>query len=282
MFVGALPLQCVIRVFDCYLNEGFKIMYRMALGILKIAKNVILNSVTNDAVESIINTVATKCTADDLFKVAFKLSLKRAKFAKIAKSIKVDNNVTADEAIFYTPQLQQPSAILTEELISVLWSFLPSRYRIQDPIKLYASDKHGFSLRTLYSRVEEKEPPTLLVIKSAKDDIFGAFISAPWSVWRESTKNGKAQFYGNGQTFLFSLHPIPKDYTWTKKNNLFFSPTPSGVEIGAGGSAGLAFDSDLLQGISGKCETFNNDPLTTDPSGFFKIRQIEVYAFENK
>jgi len=182
--------------------------------------------------------------------------------------------------VFYKPQLQQPSAILTEDLINVLWSFLPSRYRIQDPVKLYASDKHGFSLRTLLSRVDGKDPPTLLVIKSDKDAVFGAFISASWGVWRDNSRGNNVQFFGNGQTFLFSLYPNPKDYTWTKRNNLFFSPTSKGVEIGGGGSAGLAFDSDLLQGITGKCETFNNDPLTGEHTGLFKIRQIEVYAFE--
>lgn len=42
LFAGYLPFKLFLRVFDIFLNEGWKIIYRAALAVLKIKSEYIL------------------------------------------------------------------------------------------------------------------------------------------------------------------------------------------------------------------------------------------------
>ena len=52
----------------------------------------------------------------------------------------------------------------------VLWSWLPVRITMYQPILLYTTEVHGCSLTTFYIRVENHEP-TLLMIKTCNNEV---------------------------------------------------------------------------------------------------------------
>ena len=56
--------------------------------------------------------------------------------------------------------------------------------------------------------------PTLLLIKTTKDMIFGAFLS---HAWRKSN-----QYFGNGDCFLFQLHPHCCKFGWKSSQPPYF------------------------------------------------------------
>ena len=51
-----------------------------------------------------------------------------------------------------------------------LWSWLPVRITMYQPILLYTTEEHGCSLTTFYVRVEQHEP-TLLMIKTSNNEV---------------------------------------------------------------------------------------------------------------
>lgn len=65
-----------------------------------------------------------------------------------------------------------------------LWSWLPVRITMYQPVLLYTTEEHGCSLTTFYVRVEQHEP-TLLMIKTCNNEVI-IFCSFPKS-WPHNT-----------------------------------------------------------------------------------------------
>ena len=74
-----------------------------------------------------------------------------------------------------------------------------------DPTLVYSSDEHGISLSTFYSKSELYEP-TILVVKTRTNEIFGAYCSTSWAERNAKDERGQRQaYFGTGETFLFKL-----------------------------------------------------------------------------
>ncbi|GBP32164.1 TBC1 domain family member 24 [Eumeta japonica] len=54
-------------------------------------------------------------------------------------------------------------------ILFTLWSWLPVRITMYQPVLLYTTEEHGCSLTTFYVRVEHHEP-TLLMIKTCNNE----------------------------------------------------------------------------------------------------------------
>lgn len=115
-----------------------------------------------------------------------------------------------------------------------LWSWLPVRITMYQPVLLYTTEEHGCSLTTFYVRVEQHEP-TLLMIKTCNNEVscdwfslnlklivliqtkkvFGAYCSSRWYERNLKDDRGQRQaYFGTGETFLFSLYPERAKYPW--------------------------------------------------------------------
>jgi len=104
-------------------------------------------------------------------------------------------------------------------------------------------------------------------------------------------------FYGNGQSFIFSVknpgvNGLPTKngneevnvYRWTGKNECIQSCNLSKQQLSMGGGGlnadfGLSISENLTRGTSGRCETFDNEILSSEPT--FDIVNMEVFAFCN-
>jgi len=77
-YTNCLPFDIVVRVFDCYLLEGEKILYRVALALFKLKENEILNSKKFESIMEILKNLTKEVgSADELLKTAFDFSLSR-------------------------------------------------------------------------------------------------------------------------------------------------------------------------------------------------------------
>ncbi|KAJ4459978.1 hypothetical protein PAPYR_4056 [Paratrimastix pyriformis] len=180
----------------------------------------------------------------------------------------------------------------------ILWTWLPPRYSNYDGVLVYQSSKHGTSPTVLYARSNDlcvdrhftpsivlpssssgasfsladslragppvKPPPPcpcLTLIRDTRGSVFGCFNEFPWVLTG-------ATFYGNGQSFVFSLEPHGHRYGWDttlqpKPNIMWMRTSREGLSMGGGGpsQAILLGPGDLSLGHSGCCETFANLPL---------------------
>jgi len=182
--------------------------------------------------------------------------------------------------------IQMVSHTLTIRELLTLWSWLPVRITMYQPILLYTTEEHGCSLTTFYVRVEQHEP-TLLMIKTCNNEVFGAYCSSRWCERNQKDDRGNRQaYFGTGETFLFSLYPERAKYPWVgveaDKNvshgaELFMAADSKMITIGGGEGQAIWMDENIRYGKTDHCATFNNPPLC--PSGDFEIRVLEVYGF---
>ncbi len=68
----------------------------------------------------------------------------------------------------------------------VLWSWLPHRYVIKDPVLLFTTDKSGFNLRTLLGCVQNMYP-SVLIIKTDKGEVIIIHLSIHPSIYHLSS-----------------------------------------------------------------------------------------------
>ncbi|XP_073941363.1 GTPase-activating protein skywalker-like isoform X2 [Choristoneura fumiferana] len=187
---------------------------------------------------------------------------------------------------------KQHSSELRPKLFT-LWSWLPVRITMYQPVLLYTTEEHGCSLTTFYVRVEHHEP-TLLMIKTCNNEVFGAYCSTRWFERNQKDERGNRQaYFGTGETFLFSLYPERAKYPWvgvaaaagdkpeeqriSHGSELFMAADSKMITIGGGDGQAIWMDENIRFGKTDRCSTFNNPPLC--PSGDFEIRVLEVYGF---
>ncbi len=85
---------------------------------------------------------------------------------------------------------------------------------------------HGASLDILYSFVNKKGP-SLLVVRTIQNEVFGAYTSTNWQ-----SRDG---YYGTGECFVFRVLDGKVDvYNWSKKNYYMMASTESYLLIGGG------------------------------------------------
>lgn len=76
LFARSLDFDIVLRIFDCFFLEGFKVIYRMSLGLLKLKENDFCNSDKGCSLP-LLQTVLENVNTEDLFNTAFGFSISR-------------------------------------------------------------------------------------------------------------------------------------------------------------------------------------------------------------
>jgi len=183
------------------------------------------------------------------------------------------NTIISKKSFVFVPKMKDKSSILDDELFVNLVRRVPSLYQVSDWKLLYSMTRDGISLLNLYRRAEGVMP-YLLVLRDAKENIFGAFIA-------DSLEEGQ-RFYGTGESFLYTFKgdkKKPDCYYWTRKNDYFLYTDGDGISIGSGGNTGLFIRKDLVEGRTYKCETFDNEPLTDTTD--FTIMKLELWTIDD-
>lgn len=151
---------------------------------------------------------------------------------------------------------------------------LPDRLRNHTWVVTYSTDRHGVSLKQFY-RFLQGHNETLILCETRTGERFGCFATEQWTPTRPR------EFYGTGESFVFSFRPDLKVYKWTGANDFIMSSSASHIGMGGGGGFVFCLDEDLDCGTTSKCETFGNlEPLLAETE--FRISQMEVITFEHR
>lgn len=311
-----LPFSYLIRVMDCFLFEGSKVLYRTAMAILilfqKHTAKVDSKWAREASVYGTSATIAKFCedipvTPEKLLKVAFsiralsqsevnRILVRTEMYLKSRRSSNTPTNgMTKSRSTEGIPtsqsqlNIQMASHTLNIHELLVLWSWLPARITMYQPQLLYTTDEHGCSLTTFYSRVDEWEP-TVLVIKTTTDEILGAYCSNKWAQRKVKDECGqKYTYFGTGETFIFTIAPKCKKYSWVgihqnsgssslkHAEELFMAGDATMLTIGGGSGQAILLDEDIRFGRTESCQTFSNQPLCA--SNDFECKVVEVFGF---
>ncbi|XP_059049404.1 TLD domain-containing protein 2 isoform X2 [Achroia grisella] len=212
---------------------------------------------------------------------------------------------------FSPPDLIGTSEIFTMEHREKICTVLPARAQGYMWSLAFSTSQHGFSLASMYRKMQRVDTPVLLVIQDTDNNVFGALTSC--------ALHPSEHFYGTGESLLFSFQrvleetrrhsqptiepnkdkdsevkdeehteekgdqPTPvktkfKYWGWTGDNMYFIRGSTDNISIGAGdGKFGLWLDGDLYLGRTQRCTTYGNDPLTTREDFIVKI--MECWTF---
>ncbi|KAL3847322.1 hypothetical protein ACJMK2_018237 [Sinanodonta woodiana] len=306
-----LPFPYIVRVIDCYLMEGIKVFYRVILAILilyvkhlgrRSQRTRVETASTVNKIRQFCQEIHRKVKVDKFLKVGFSirgLSRKELRKLQVKHEMYINSrslitshelsnsssgtNLKVSRSFSGHIALQNvQSNVLTTDMLYTLWTWLPTRFAVCQPELLFTSEEHGTSLMTLYSKVEHYQP-TLIVIKTTNDEIFGAFCSSSWHNRKQSSKN--LSYFGTGETFLFTLKPEKMKYEWVGLHqedipntaNMFLAGDNHVLTIGGGHGEAIQLDADMLHCRTEKCDTFQNKPLSSSED--FQCKVVEVYGF---
>ncbi|KAI7792461.1 TBC1 domain family member 24 [Triplophysa rosa] len=227
--LGDLPCSYAARVLDVFLVEGYKVLYRVALAILKFyRKQWAANGSTvtkqdsagvRGDIQAFVQNIGKCVTADKLMDKAFSIRLfsrKEITLLQLANEKSLQQKGITVKQKRQNVQLAVNADNFSSEIVSAkeirdIWSWIPERFALCQPQLLFTTSTHGCSLNRFYSHCEGHEP-TLLLIKTTGREVCGAFLSTDW----EERKRGgnKLSFFGTGECFVFRMKPEMERYEW--------------------------------------------------------------------
>ena len=85
-FSNCLSFNIVVRIFDCFLLEGEKIIYRVALALIKLKEDIIIKSKSFETVMETLKSNSNEIKSPDiLLETAFNFSLSREEIKRLEK-----------------------------------------------------------------------------------------------------------------------------------------------------------------------------------------------------
>ncbi|XP_037134411.1 TBC1 domain family member 24 [Syngnathus acus] len=228
--LGDLPFSHIVRILDVYLVEGYKILYRVAIAVLKFYRKHKAGAAAGPAdqqdsgkvrsdIQAFVQGIASVVTPDKLLEKAFSirlLSRKEITLLQLTNEKSLQQKGITVKQKRRNVQLALNPDTFSSEIVSAkemrdIWSWIPERFALCQPQLLFTTSTHGCSLNRFYEHCEGYEP-TLLLIRTTDGDVCGAFLSTDW----EERKRGgnKLSFFGTGECFVFRLKPEMERYEW--------------------------------------------------------------------
>lgn len=184
---------------------------------------------------------------------------------------------------------------------------LPTRLELKSTWKLvYSMEQDGTSLHTLYRKMAAQvssnsaaasRPGFVLAVKDDHGNLFGAYVNEPIMphdnrryagngdcfLWK-TTHLAKTKHHGSSTSHCHSPSPdsSPDDhrfeaFPYTGLNDFVMYCTRQFLSLGGGdGHYGLWLDDSLATGVSSRCLTFGNSPLSDRQK--FHIHALEVWC----
>ncbi|XP_070790593.1 TBC1 domain family member 24-like [Pituophis catenifer annectens] len=219
-----LPFNYVIRIFDVYLLEGQKVLYRIALALLK-QYRLFMTSRGQEVVDikgslqAFLWDIQENLVADKLLEKAFGIRLFSRKEIWLLQM--ANRKALVDKGVTMVHH-RQPfhlivnahnfnSTIVKAQEMRIVWSWIPERFSLYPPVLLFSTSENGYSLQRFYSCCEGYEP-TLLLLKNTLGEVCGAFLSSDWN--ERKKRGGTTSFFGTGECFIFTVHPKMERYEW--------------------------------------------------------------------
>jgi len=204
-FVSFFPYDTILRLMDVYLNEGSKTLFRVALSVLKIHAEQLLQCRTAEEIAlQLAKSMRMQTNMEQLFRCAFQFKVHRRQFKADIESCEIHQIPVARVQVFHVPKYKpERYSLMTTSECRQLWTFLPPLLRYLDPELRFATYRDGFCLggilRCMDSAMKEKRP-IIMLLKDSNENLFGAVLD-----WRKG-------LFAGSETFLFTLRPEPRRY----------------------------------------------------------------------
>ncbi|XP_076584903.1 TBC1 domain family member 24-like isoform X1 [Chaetodon auriga] len=273
-----LPFTYAIRVLDVYLLEGFKVLYRVALALLSLYKVSVSSRVADvedfrTDMKRFVQNAARHCTAEKLLEMAFMIPMATRRELNLLFNANKDSLMQKGVSIHQKRQSVETvdfnnftSSVVTGTGMRVVWAWIPERFALFSPVRLFNTAEHGRSLASFYSHVEGHEP-AVLIVKTVDEEVFGAFLSTDM-IERRKHDAGGLTYFGTGECFVFTLRPSMERYQQAMVNIMTRRASPQQVGVRNSASSEVLIRSSCSPIISTTSTTSLTCPAGTpqDPS----------------
>nr|GFB54561.1 hypothetical protein [Tanacetum cinerariifolium] len=170
----------------------------------------------------------------------------------------VKHGISLRTLIRKSADLSGPSLLITGDTQGAVFGGLVNCPLNPTPKRKYQGStvKHGISLRTLIRKSADLSGPSLLITGDTQGAVFGGLVNCPLN------PTPKRKYQGTYETFVFTtLYGAPRLFRPTGANRYFYMCLNNLLALGGGGNFALCLDEDLLNGTSGRCDTFGNQCL---------------------
>ncbi|KAG8009133.1 TBC1 domain family member 24 [Nibea albiflora] len=211
--LGDLPFSHIVRILDVYLVEGYKVLYRVAIALLKFYRKHKAGGQASPGgqqqqdsdkvradIQAFIKGIASTVTPEKLLEKAFSIRLfsrKEITLLQLTNEKSLQQKGITVKQKRRNVQLALNPDTFSSEIVSAkemrdIWSWIPERFALCQPQLLFTTSTHGCSLN--------------------RYRVCGAFLSTDW----EERKRGgnKVSFFGTGECFVFRLKPEIERYEW--------------------------------------------------------------------
>lgn len=176
-------------------------------------------------------------------------------------------------------QTSDPSSICSHEQLAAIAAWLGDRQSSRRWTLKYCLRRDGASMDTLLSlscmRDRAGKPTysnSVIIIEDSWGYIFGVFIA--------HALENKSDYYGSGESFVFTVAPEVRKYKWTGNNSMFLISNPKTLVVGGGGDGfALQLDDELDTGVSSHSATYDNPQLSSGE--FFRCLNCEVWNLDS-
>ncbi|KAM7147277.1 TBC1 domain family member 24 isoform 3-T9 [Molossus nigricans] len=283
---GELPLNYFARVFDVFLVEGYKVLYRVALAILKFFHKVRAGQpLDSDNVKQDIRTfvhdIAKTVSPEKLLEKAFAIRLfsrKEIQLLQMAneKALKQKGITVKQKRFYFQCEGHEPTLLLIKTTqkevcgayLSTDWS---ERNKFGGKLSFFGTGEcFVFRLQPEVQRYEWVviKHPELTKPVSLETTATPTLLGHPMSLSSSSEPADRLS------PFLATRHfNLP-----SKTESMFMAGGNDCLIIGGGGGQALYIDGDLNRGRTGHCDTFNNQPLCSEN---FLIAAVEAWGFQD-
>ncbi|KAM4603390.1 TBC1 domain family member 24-like [Polymixia lowei] len=234
-----LPFSYAIRVLDVYLLEGYKVLYRVALALLSLYKVSVSSRVADVEdfrrdMKSFVQNVARHCEVETLLERAFMIQMATRRELNLLFNANKDSLMQKGVSIHQKRQSVQmvdfstfSSSVVTTTEMRVVWAWIPERFALFSPIRLFSTTEHCRSLASFYSHVEGHEP-AVLILKTMDEEVCGAFLSTDL-IERKKHESEALTYFGTGESFVFTLRPSMERYQQAMVNIMTRGQSPQQV-----------------------------------------------------
>uniref|UniRef100_A0A8D1GWP7 TBC1 domain family member 24 n=2 Tax=Sus scrofa TaxID=9823 RepID=A0A8D1GWP7_PIG len=279
---GELPLSYFSRVFDVFLVEGYKVLYRVALAILKFFHKVragqpLESDNVKQDIRAFVKDIAKTVSPEKLLEKAFAIRLfsrKEIQLLQMAneKALKQRGITVKQKRFFLHCEGHEPTVLLIKTTqkevcgayLSTDWA---ERNKFGGKLGFFGTGEcFVFRLQPEVQRYEWvviKHPELTRPVSSENTT------SLP-SLCHSASPDASDRL----SPFLAARHfNLP-----SKTESLFMAGGNDCLIIGGGGGQALYIDGDLNRGRTGHCDTFNNQPLCSEN---FLIAAVEAWGFQD-
>lgn len=245
IFVGYAPLRLSVRALDVLLCQGLKGLIQLCIGVFWFLQEHLVICLSGEGLRQVLaRRLSELSCAEDIVRAGIEAGAKgRVHVSAVNSSIGAlhlhdheDADLTnSQNLVYYLPLITPKSGILGEMDTELVWSWLPTRLRVRDGHVVFTSARDGYSLQQLYAITKQyfeehngkttAQAECLLLIR-AQGRIVGSFLS-------DYPRLGAGGNLGTGESFVFSIRPTERQYTWAPESKgVFMNCRPDSLSIG--------------------------------------------------